>query len=778
MRLMMRADQTARPRNRSGMADFTTRGQQLALDQLQDIAAASDDTIDIVDVKPPAGQGLSLVIRVSIDTSGYAYEDGGFDYRRREPLNIFVSPHFPVEPPRVYFAHKRFLGRAHVQWGDYLCLYQATDVEWASQDGMFGLIKRLDDWLRDAARNQLDPEDAPLHPPVEYTSSDIKLAVEIDAPEIEDGKSFWLGTGKLTRRNDHCFDISEWSETPSSLPKDEKFAAVVLLNQAMPMEYPDTISKLITTLEARGVPFDLLFSILKIFALCQPDNEPLYFILGAPMRRRAADEPLRQHLSAWKMDAEYVKALQGIILEENTEATLEAWKVVLEWATEAKTEWCRVYDNRPEVTFRRDQGTKASWFLGKKIALLGCGALGSHIGEYLARAGAEKIRLVDYSAVNAGILVRQQFRNYQVGYSKQSALSVQLRAINPKADIDHEFANLTKGWPEALNISDFDLVIDATASRRVATALQLDLTKHNDVPPMLRCAISANASKGIATLNMPGSAFGPADLLRRTKVAAMSDSGLTDFAEAFWPFDQHERGFQPEPGCSESTFVGSAADIAFFASSFFNFAASALREGGDSKATACFVRVSHDDGSMSSHLVPLCQPSIHFEAHHGYRVHLSHRAQSAIDSEIKSNARTGSAKDETGGILLGEIDDALGIISIDVATGPPPDSKKSPELFECGIEGTHALCEFHAKESGNSTKFVGVWHTHPVSIPKPSMVDLGAMAQILHLQEKTPRHVVMLIVGHAATRPTWRFHLFRRNEFQVVTLAAGESVDE
>ena len=81
MRLMMRADQTARPRNRSGMADFTTRGQQLALDQLQDIAAASDDTIDIVDVKPPAGQGLSLVIRVSIDTSGYAYEGAAEHFR-------------------------------------------------------------------------------------------------------------------------------------------------------------------------------------------------------------------------------------------------------------------------------------------------------------------------------------------------------------------------------------------------------------------------------------------------------------------------------------------------------------------------------------------------------------------------------------------------------------------------------------------------------------------------------------------------------------------------
>lgn len=762
------------------MVDFTTRGQQLALDQLQDIAAASDDTIDIVDVKPPAGEGLSLVIRVSIDTSGYVYEDGGFEYRRREPLNIHVTPRFPVEPPRVYFAHKRFLGRAHVQWGDYLCLYQATDVEWASQDGMFGLIKRLDDWLRDAARNQLDPEDAPLHPPIEYSSSDTKLAVEIDAPEIPDGKSFWIGAAKLKDRSNakYCFDVIDWAETPKTLPEKEKFAAVVLLNQAMPMEYPDTISKLITTLEARSVPFDLLFSILKIFALCQPKNEPLYFILGAPMRRRAAHEPLRQHLSAWKMNAEHVKALQDVILEKDAEATQEAWKVVLEWATEAKTEWCRVYDNRPEVTFRRDQGTNASWFLGKKIALLGCGALGSHIGEYLARAGAEKIRLVDYSAVNAGILVRQQFRNHQVGYSKQSALSVQLRAINPKADIDHEFANLTKGWPEALNISDFDLVIDATASRRVATALQLDLTKHDDVPPMLRCAISANASKGIATLNMPGSAFGPADLLRHTKVAAMTDTALADFAEAFWPTDQHEPGFQPEPGCSEPTFVGSSADTAFFASSFFNFAAATLRDDGDTQATAFFVGAPIGDGSMTSHVVELGQPSVHAEARYGYRVHLSHRAQSAIDSEIKSNARTGSAKDETGGILLGEIDDALGITSIDVATGPPPDSKKSPELFECGIEGTHALCAFHAKESGNSTKFVGVWHTHPVSLPKPSMVDLGAMAQILHLQEKTPRHVVMLIVGHAATRPTWRFHLFRRNEFQVVTFAAAESIDE
>ncbi|UZD92124.1 ThiF family adenylyltransferase [Cognatishimia activa] len=760
------------------MVEHTTKGQLLAIEQLKDISVASNDTLDIVDIKYPTCEGESLTIRVSIETNSYEFEEGGLKFRKREPLRIHVSPRFPVKPPTAHFAHKRFLGRDHVQWGDYLCLFQATDVEWAAQDGMFGFVQRLDNWLRDAARNQLDPDDAPLHPPIEYSTSETKLAVEVDAPEIPKGNNFWIGAAKLIKRNEYCFDISEWVKTPSSVPKDEKFAAVVLLNQAMPMEYPDTISKLISTLETRGVPFDLLFSILKVFALCQPNNEPLYFIVGAPMRRRAAGEPIKQHLSAWKMDAKHVKALQSIILEDDAEANLESWKIVLEWAAKAKTQWCRVYDTRPEVTFRRDKGTDANWFLGKKIALLGCGALGTHIGEYLTRAGVTKISLFDNSTVNPGILVRQQFKHYQVGFTKESALTRELERINPKADIDFSNADLTKGWPEGHMISDFDLIIDATASKRVAIALQLSLGTQAIVPPMLRCAINSDASKGIATLNLEGTGLGPSDVLRNTKLAAMSDPDLKAFAKAFWPAEQLEPGFQPEPGCSEPTFVGSAADIAYFASSFFRFASSALVKRDHSAATAFFVGSPNEHGAITSRIVELGQPSTHVEALHEYRVHLSYGAQTAIETEMKSNARTGSDKDETGGILLGEIDDALGIISIDVATGPPPDSTKSPELFECGIEGTHEQCEYHANESGNSTKFVGVWHTHPVSIPKPSDIDLKAMAQLLHEQEKTPRHVVMLIIGHAATRPTWRFHLFRRNEFRIIPIADLKVLDD
>jgi len=173
---------------------------------------------------------------------------------------------------------------------------------------------------------------------------------------------------------------------------------------------------------------------------------------------------------------------------------------------------------------------------------------------------------------------------------------------------------------------------------------------------------------------------------------------------------------------------------------------------------------------MSSCDVNLSDHEIYSEVFHEYRVCLSLNARKAIDSEIKLNARAGNDTDETGGLLIGEIDDSLQSITIDVATGPPPDSKKSPQLFLCGVKGTAQLCQYHEKKSDRSTKFIGVWHTHPVSMPEPSTVDINAMAKILHQQEKTPRHVVMLIVGYAAKKPEWRFHLFRKSDIHRVTI--------
>ena len=78
---------------------------------------------------------------VSIDCSGFEHKDDGVSLRGRERLLLFVPAGFPFSKPEVWTRHDRWAGTPHVQWGSYLCLYQAPTVEWIPSDGMFGLLR-------------------------------------------------------------------------------------------------------------------------------------------------------------------------------------------------------------------------------------------------------------------------------------------------------------------------------------------------------------------------------------------------------------------------------------------------------------------------------------------------------------------------------------------------------------------------------------------------------------------------------------------------------------
>src|SRR3546814_10498543 len=92
------------------------------------------------------------------------------------------------------------------------------------------------------------------------------------------------------------------------------------------------------------------------------------------------------------------------------------------------------------------------------------------------------------------------------------------------------------------------------------------------------------------------------------------------------------------------------------------------------------------------------------------------------------------------------------------------DSEASCSKFLCGTAGTDKLAMLKDRTSGGSSKFVGIWHTHPISRGEPSNDDLTAMARLLFLQRLPPRQVVMLIVGFAETAPEFNYYLFHRND--------------
>ncbi len=746
-----------------------SQGQQLALDQLKEIVAESEGALSIVRIIDPKDDTADAKIDISISTAHYVKDEGGLPLRTRERLMLNIPHRFPLDYPATKTRHKRFAGFSHVQWTNSLCLYQSSEIEWSPSDGMYGFIQRLNQWLSAGALNNLDPEDAPLHPPAIYPTSNIRIVARANAPVVVDGALNWIGCAHLENKTETRFDIIGWSPLSvgfPELPERTICAPAVMLNKPLPMEYPDTVFNLIMELNDRELSIDLLFSLLKLYALNIKEGDPLYMVLGAPMRRVKAGDPLKQHLSVWQIEPEATDNLrQSLLDKEDGDA---AHQEFLKWAVTAKTSWCRVHEGRAEVTLRRDLTTTVEWLREKQILLLGCGALGSYVAEYLTRAGVAKLTLVDRAVVTPGVLVRQLHDDSFVGFSKGVSLKHRLDAIKMEADITSHFYNLKDGVHEKFDLHKYDLVIDATASRLIARVLENELTELNDVPPIASLSVSAKAGYGMVMVRMGRFTGGPVDISRRAKLAASRSDRAKCYANIFWPKRDDVSLFQPEPGCSEPTFIGSASDMAIHSGALLNLALERISALNDDEASSDFtakVSINSPVGSPA-HVGFVFDDVKHMtEPRYDYRVQVSSAAQRCVDAFIRQNARENGAENETGGLIFGEIDEHLKTIWLDDVTAPPPDSVASERQFLCGIEGTKEAAESRKEMSGGSLRFIGMWHTHPVSRPQPSRKDFKAMVKLLQHQQKPPRHIVMMIIGHSATDPEYAVYLYRRQEF-------------
>ena len=142
---------------------MTSEGQRWALGQLEEIADASDDSLEIIDVRElPSTRRVRCRSIFRLIAADILVRPREFRFRARERLTLYIPAAFPLNRPDVQFGHNRYGHYPHVQWGIQICLYQSTDSEWQPDDGMFGYMSRLDTWLRHAARGEFDPCSIPV----------------------------------------------------------------------------------------------------------------------------------------------------------------------------------------------------------------------------------------------------------------------------------------------------------------------------------------------------------------------------------------------------------------------------------------------------------------------------------------------------------------------------------------------------------------------------------------------------------------------------------------
>ena len=147
--------------------------------------------------------------------------------------------------------------------------------------------------------------------------------------------------------------------------------------------------------------------------------------------------------------------------------------------------WCVVREMRPEVTRRRDQTSPMEWFRGKRVAIWGCGAIGTQVAEAVVRAGASRIELVDNQKVAPGLLVRQGFEDSDIGQPKAAALAGRLKRIEPDVETEAIGEDLIYRLGETNSLPDVDILIDCTASSAVRMRLEQTLLWRFHARPQL-----------------------------------------------------------------------------------------------------------------------------------------------------------------------------------------------------------------------------------------------------------------------------------------------------
>lgn len=744
---------------------------QAAVDQLEQLSSR-DGAIQLQATFEDAGR---TVFKVSLDTRRIQHAKGGIRVRGREVFFLAAADDFPLSPPSVIAAHRRWAGTAHVQWGSQLCIYAAPSVEWSPADGMRGLIDRLMLWLERAALGALDPEGQPLHPPVAYSKPSAgHLVVRADVGALAPWGAADGGANVLYAwcvAEGERVDVVAWLDYDAvadrvtaadfdprdSLGRPQFVAIAGFISDQIAFEYPEKAQALLDSLERSGLSSDRLLSNLSRARLVNSHIESKLgdgtalanvILLGTPSRR--IDRDLLAHLSAWRLEdigndlADLLAEANWGVLQSRQQKVLD---LVRRWLGVAEISWMRVWEDRPEVTRPRDGGTMVSTLHDRRVLVLGAGALGGPISEFCVRAGVSELVVADEGRVGPGILARQPYADADISKPKARVLADRLSAIRPSLVVRAVPGDAKDTVLASAPVRDgFDLVIDATADVGVRTAIEVRRSADREGwPDILTLMIGHDATRGIVTYSRTGTSGGPVDVLRRLALESVATSSLQDVAADFFPDSPRGDMFFPEPGCSSPTFIGSQADVSSLAGMLLNeglalvsdtdlpMGAAVVRRA-DRKRPAVEVRSWHPDVVLRDANAT------------GYEIRVAQAALDEMRAEARRGRRIRGADIETGGMLLGAFDEATKTVNVDRVVGPPIDSQLSALFFRHGTVGTQDIVEERRHKTGARQGFVGLWHTHPFGIASPSATDDEGMWQLVNTDD-VGRRALMIILG-------------------------------
>src|SRR3546814_2727672 len=143
--------------------------------------------------------------------------------------------------------------------------------------------------------------------------------------------------------------------------------------------------------------------------------------------------------------------------------------------------------------------------------------------------------LVDNGIVKPGHLVMQRYSDADIGRDKANVLGDRRSGVGLPCDVTAHVVDLKRGAFNAFELAEWDLVVNATASKGVDHRIEKEVADSELPVALIGVSVSAAAQHGSVSVRMPNYGGGPLQIERQAKLEAFRRDAHQELVEAFWP---------------------------------------------------------------------------------------------------------------------------------------------------------------------------------------------------------------------------------------------------
>lgn len=631
-----------------------------------------------------------------------------------------------------------------------LCLYfeswSALERYWTPETHLIRILW----WLEETASGTLHRNEQPLEQL--YFESQYKIVLPIDFNEKVKQKEykFFIDRVNKTGHQDFiCHGLFEASLTKSA--KQSHFDCIALelepVLHSRINKFPYTLGELHDQLYIQGS--ELIVSLINLFknnvdssGLSEKDESSrTLLLLSIPMKRKINLPEESIKIKGFIIDSsignlgvdcgvlfknpancKYFKESALNLSNDNT--TTVRWRnieiLTVEVIPSITKEFARVSSNID---------ISSSDF---NAVLAGVGALGSLLADIWAKEAWGEWTFIDDDYIRPHNIVRHLARANHIGWPKATICEA---ITNSNYQIDYfknksinEKANNFKN-PNILEaVNNAKLIVDATTTIEV----QRDISDLD---------VNARAASVFLTPSGFSSVLLLEDAERENRLDTLEAQYYRAIINSTWG-NRHLDGNLGElwvgAGCRDISVKISQEQIMLHAA----ILARQLRISTEQIGPVIRIWESNDEfGAIMAHDIKVHKTNI--ETVSNWRIVIDDGIINKINTE-----RLNKLPYETGGIIVGYIDQKSSKIFIVDVLNAPNDSISEKDGFQRGIDGLTSELDRIGRLTGNIVEYIGEWHSHPQNTTAlPSYLDCILLKYLADILAKEGKPAIMIIAG-------------------------------